>query len=35
VSRKTLLMEDDPVFAWQERMLDLYGGMARKSKRAA
>jgi glutathione S-transferase len=35
VSPKKLLMEDDPVFAWRERMLDLYGGLARKSKRAA
>lgn len=24
-----LLAEDDSVFAWRERMLDLYGGMAR------
>jgi len=24
-----LLAEDDPVFAWREKMLDLFGGMAR------
>jgi glutathione S-transferase len=35
VSPKKLLVEDDPIFAWNERMLDLYGGLARKSKRAA
>jgi len=34
VSSKTFLSEDDPVFAWRERMLDLHHGMARQSKRA-
>lgn len=27
-----LLAEDDPIHAWRERMLDAFGGMARKSK---
>ena len=31
VSRKRLLSEDDPVYAWRERMLDLFDGLARKS----
>jgi glutathione S-transferase len=26
-----LLKEDDPIFAWRERMLDAYGGVARHS----
>jgi len=29
-----LLEADDPVYAWRERMLDLYGGMGRKAKAA-
>jgi len=29
-----LVAEDDPVYAWRERMLDLYDGLARKSARA-
>ncbi|MGA1487220.1 MAG: glutathione S-transferase family protein, partial [bacterium] len=28
-SSMPLLAEDDPVFAWRETMLDLFGGMAR------
>lgn len=32
VSPQRLLEPDDPVFAWRERMLDLYGGLARKAK---
>ena len=32
VSPLRLLEPDDPVFAWRERMLDLYGGLARKAK---
>ena len=31
VSRKQLLTEDDPVYAWRERMLDLFDGLARKA----
>ncbi len=31
VSRKQLLAEDDPVYAWRERMLDLFEGLARKA----
>jgi glutathione S-transferase len=31
VSPFRLLMEDDPVHAWRERMLDAHGGLARKS----
>ena len=31
VSPKTILEADDPVHAWRERMLDLYGGLARKA----
>ena len=31
VSAFALLTEDDPVYAWRERMLDVHGGMARKS----
>jgi glutathione S-transferase len=34
VSNVKLLAEDDPVYAWRERMLDLFGGLARKSARA-
>ena len=26
-----LLKEDDPIYAWRERLLDAFGGMARKS----
>ena len=33
VSPIKLLDESDAVFAWHERMLDLFGGLARKSKR--
>jgi glutathione S-transferase len=32
VSPVKLLESDDPVYAWRERMLDLYGGLARKAK---
>ncbi|HSP25335.1 MAG TPA: glutathione S-transferase family protein [Saliniramus sp.] len=28
-----LLAEDDPIWAWRERMLDLHGGYARNAKR--
>jgi len=35
VSRFELLAEDDAVWAWRERMLDLFEGYARKSKRVA
>jgi glutathione S-transferase len=31
-SRFTLLADDDPVSAWQERVLDLYGGLGRRAK---
>lgn len=31
VSPFRLLAEDDPVYAWRERMLDAYGGLARSS----
>jgi glutathione S-transferase len=31
VSPFKLLEEDDAIFAWREKMLDLFGGMARKS----
>jgi glutathione S-transferase len=30
-----LLAADDVVFAWRERMLDLFGGMARQTKEAS
>ena len=32
VSPVKLLESEDPVYAWRERMLDLYGGMARNAK---
>ena len=32
VSPVMLLESDDPVYAWRERLLDLYGGLARKAK---
>jgi glutathione S-transferase len=32
VSPQRLLEPDDPVFVWRERMLDLYGGLARSAK---
>lgn len=32
MSPARLLEPDDPVYAWRERMLDLYGGMARDAK---
>jgi glutathione S-transferase len=32
VSPIHLLEPDDPVFAWRERMLDLFGGMARAAR---
>jgi glutathione S-transferase len=32
ISPFKLLAPDDPIFAWRERMLDLFGGMARESK---
>jgi glutathione S-transferase len=31
VSPFRLLAEDDPVYAWRERLLDAFDGMARKS----
>ncbi|MCC8427817.1 glutathione S-transferase N-terminal domain-containing protein [Reyranella aquatilis] len=34
ISPLELLEPDDPVHAWRERMLDLFGGMARKAKTA-
>ena len=34
VSPFELLEADDPVYAWRERMLDLFDGMARKAKAA-
>ena len=33
-SRFALLAPDDPVAAWFERLLDLYGGLGRKAKMA-
>ena len=33
-SRFAVLAADDPVAAWQERMLDLYGGLGRAARRA-
>jgi glutathione S-transferase len=33
-SRFELLEANDPVAQWQDRMLDLYGGLGRKAKRA-
>lgn len=33
-SRFEPLAEDDPIHDWRERMLDLFGGLARKDKRA-
>jgi glutathione S-transferase len=35
VSSFQLLTEDDPVYAWRERLLDAFDGMARKSPRYA
>jgi len=32
VSPRRLLEPDDPVFAWRERLLDLYDGLARKAR---
>jgi glutathione S-transferase len=32
MSPTRLLEPDDPVFAWRERMLDLWGGYARQAK---
>jgi glutathione S-transferase len=32
VSPQRLLEPDDPVYAWRERVLDLYDGLARKAK---
>jgi glutathione S-transferase len=32
VSPTRLLEPDDPLFAWRERMLDLFGGFARQAK---
>ena len=34
ISPLELLEADDPVYAWRERMLDLFDGMARKAKAA-
>ena len=31
VSPFKLLMEDDPVYAWRERLFDAFDGLARKS----
>jgi len=33
-SRFSLLAADDPLLEWQERMLDLYGGLGRSARRA-
>jgi len=33
-SRFALLEDNDPVALWQDRMLDLYGGLGRSAKRA-
>ncbi len=33
VSQQDLLLEGDPVYAWRERMLDLYDGLGRKAPR--
>lgn len=35
VSRFELLAQDDPIAGWMERMLDLFGGLARSAKMAA
>lgn len=35
VSHFELLAEDDPIAAWRERMLDLFGGLARSAKTVA
>jgi glutathione S-transferase len=32
VSATRLLEPDDPVYAWRERLLDLWGGYAREAK---
>jgi glutathione S-transferase len=32
ISDYKLLAEDDPIYAWRDRMLDLYDGLARKAK---
>lgn len=34
VSDYAVLLEDDPLYAWRERMLDLFGGVARTAKLA-
>jgi glutathione S-transferase len=34
VSPLELLEKDDPIYAWRERMLDLFDGMARQAKTA-
>lgn len=31
ISDLALLKKDDPIFAWRDRLLDLYGGMARNA----
>ena len=31
ISPLKLLLEDDPIYAWRERMLDLFDGEARRS----
>jgi len=31
ISPYALLAKDDPIWAWRERMLDLYGGLARQA----
>jgi glutathione S-transferase len=31
ISRFRLLTPDDPIFAWRERMLDAFDGLARKA----
>ena len=33
ISRFEMLAADDPVLAWQERALDLYGGLGRSALR--
>jgi hypothetical protein len=35
ISRFELLAADDPLAAWRSRMLDLFGGLARKALTSA
>lgn len=32
ISPRRLIAPEDPIFAWRERMLDLFGGLARQSR---